>query len=188
MASDEEFIPFTKAERIQQLNDVDKKITSLLYSAGLALQTLAASKESSTASSNAEKREAFEESTGTFLRTLQAVEVQLDRHIRGLEEAAIIPKEAAKKDEKKGLTDEEQRRRFGVGGAGQEKEEKEDISINEGSLGKLDVGSLNSRGGRVDRGMEAELWSKARRILEDDGGNGAANGQHQDEKDLDMNG
>jgi hypothetical protein len=33
-------------------------------------------------------------------------------------------------------------------------------------LGKLDIGWLNSRSGRVERDMEAELWEKARTFLE----------------------
>lgn len=35
------------------------------------------------------------------------------------------------------------------------------------SLGKLDIGWLNSRSGRVGRDMEAELWEKARIFLEE---------------------
>jgi hypothetical protein len=37
------FTRFTKAERIEQLNEIDKSITALLQSAGLALQTLSSS-------------------------------------------------------------------------------------------------------------------------------------------------
>jgi hypothetical protein len=33
-------------------------------------------------------------------------------------------------------------------------------------LGNLDIGWLNSRSGRVERDMEAELWEKARTFLE----------------------
>jgi hypothetical protein len=34
------------------------------------------------------------------------------------------------------------------------------------SMGKLDIGWLNSRSGRVGRDMEAELWERAREFLE----------------------
>ena len=33
-------------------------------------------------------------------------------------------------------------------------------------MGKLDIGFLNTRSGRVGRDMEAELWEKARSFLE----------------------
>jgi hypothetical protein len=34
------------------------------------------------------------------------------------------------------------------------------------SYGKLDIGWLNSRSGRVGRDNETELWAKARKFLE----------------------
>ena len=36
----------------------------------------------------------------------------------------------------------------------------------EGGTGKLDIGWLNSRSGKVGRDNEAELWKKARTFLE----------------------
>jgi hypothetical protein len=39
-------------------------------------------------------------------------------------------------------------------------------SVVEGGMGKLDIGWLNSRSGRVERDMEAELWERARVFLE----------------------
>jgi len=92
--------------------------------------------------------------------------VQLERHILGLEEETIIPKDPPKPKEK-GLTAEEEQRRLGAMG---KPEEKDIVSVNEGAMGKLDLGWLNSRAGRVDRGMEAEVWSKARAFLEDETG------------------
>ena len=100
------------------------------------------------------------------MKTLQAVEVQLERHILGLEEENIVPKDTPKPKEK-GLTAEEEQRRLGAAG---KPEERDTVSVNEGSMGKLDLGWLNSRAGRVDRGMEAELWSRARGFLEDRAG------------------
>lgn len=35
-----------------------------------------------------------------------------------------------------------------------------------GGLGKLDVGWVNSRGSRIERDMESELWDGARKFLE----------------------
>ncbi len=39
-------------------------------------------------------------------------------------------------------------------------------TLADGRMGKLDIGWLNSRSGRVGRDMEAELWGKARTFLE----------------------
>jgi Mediator complex protein len=47
-------------------------------------------------------------------------------------------------------------------------------TLADGGMGKLDIGWLNSRSGRVGRDMEAELWEKARTFLEGLG-NGASN-------------
>jgi hypothetical protein len=38
-----------------------------------------------------------------------------------------------------------------------------------GNVGSLDVGWLNSRGSKVERDMEAELWGKAKDFLEKEG-------------------
>lgn len=100
--------------------------------------------------------------------------MQLERHITGLEEELIIPKDAPRPGGKAagvGLTVEEEQRRLGAMGTGREAEEKKDIvSVNEGAIGKLDLGWLNSRAGKVDRGMEAELWKAAKTFLEEETG------------------
>ncbi|KAF4619017.1 hypothetical protein G7Y89_g14830 [Cudoniella acicularis] len=151
------FKPFTKAERIQQLNDIDKSITQLLHSAGRALQTLASS-ESASQFNPSDRREAFEEASNLYLKTLRTVDVGLKRQILGLEEADIIKAASAKpklKDAKDLFIK-----------SGPKTAEAADATVTEISLGKLDVGWLNSRSGRVGRDMEAELWGKARAFLE----------------------
>jgi hypothetical protein len=162
-AQDVAFVPFTKAERIRQLNDIDKvrkvppllahaltcaqSITQLLKSAGLALQILAASQESS--QPVAGRKEAFKSATDNYLSTLHSVDLRLRRQIWGLEEADIIIDKKTK--------DSQQPK---IGGDG--KPEKDF----EGGTGKLDIGWLNSRSGKVGRDNEAELWAKARTFLE----------------------
>ena len=158
--------PFTKAEHIQQLNDIDKvqkptpappyltdvpqSITQLLSSAGLALQTLSATHATSETPIS-ERKEAFQKASESYLTTLQKVDVLLRRNIYGLEEANIIPAEKKTREQVKGgKTD---------GGA-------KAIGGDVASLGKLDIGWLNSRSGRVGRDMEAELWEKAKVFLE----------------------
>lgn len=159
------FTPFTTAERIQQLNDIDKSITALLHSAGLALQTLSSSATQTSPSPTQNKREAFQEISNTYLRTLQSVDVRLRRQIYGLEEADIIPGEKSKP---KGDGQESTAGGMAAMMAGQGAGAKEEtlISVGDGGMGKLDIGWLNSRSQSVDRNMEGELWSKARAFLE----------------------
>ncbi|TVY42510.1 hypothetical protein LSUB1_G003881 [Lachnellula subtilissima] len=156
--TDLSFKPLTKAERIQQLNDIDKSITTLLHSAGLALKTLTDS-----SSSPSSRRTAFQSASESYLKTLQKADISLKRQIWGLEEADIIPAEKAKGKEGK-----EGKDMFAMGGARVGGDVKEG-RVEEGGMGKLDIGWLNSRGGRVERDMEAELWGRARVFLEGDG-------------------
>ena len=97
----------------------------------------------------AERKKAFETATDTYLTTLQKVDVGLKRQIWGLEEADIIIEKKAR---------ETQELQSGPGA----KPEK-DL---EGGTGKLDIGWLNSRSGKVGRDNEAELWAKAGKFLE----------------------
>lgn len=181
--------PFTKAERIQQLNDIDKvrliksllilkhcltvsqSILQLVQTAGQTLKILTASQEPGESQSPHEKRKAFESASNSYLRTLQSVDVRLRRQILGLEEADIIPADKAKsKNKGKSAVEPTEPRRPAVPGnmAGS----KTDDVAPEGGMGNLDIGFLNSRSGRVGRDMEAELWSKSRKFLEDlDNGN-----------------
>ncbi|KIM95104.1 hypothetical protein OIDMADRAFT_106642 [Oidiodendron maius Zn] len=159
------FTPFTTAERIQQLNEIDKSITSLLHSAGLALQTLGSSAAHSSSSPIKNKREAFQEISNAYLRTLQSVDVRMRRQIYGLEEADIIPGEKIK------AKGEGQETTLGgtsavIVGQGVGGKEEALISVGDGGMGKLDIGWLNSRSQSVDRDMEAELWEKAKIFLE----------------------
>lgn len=69
-------------------------------------------------------------------------------------------------------------------GAGK-KEVSDEVPPVEGKLGNLDIGWLNSRSGIVDRNMEAELWVKARKFLEDmKEGKGTDRGEGEDEVDM----
>ncbi|RDW71185.1 hypothetical protein BP6252_07748 [Coleophoma cylindrospora] len=154
-AEDSSFVPFTKAERIQQLNDIDKSITQLLQSAGLATKTLSAFQDPAESASS-DRRDAFQAASNSYLKTLQSVDVRLRRQIYGLEEANIIPAEIAKTKKPA----EKSSQRDGPSTSS-------DLSmVTEGTMGKLDIGWLNSRSGRVGRDMEAELWSKAKTFVE----------------------
>jgi len=97
--------------------------------------------------------------------------------VYGLEEAGIIPAEIAKP---KGKDGPELVGGMTIGGKG-----KEEVSVGEGVMGKLDIGWLNSRSGRVGRAMEAELWERARGFLEGiEGADGQQNG-HAETTDAD---
>jgi hypothetical protein len=168
------FQAFSKAERIQQLNDIDKvtpiyyllsvfllnhlqSITQLLQSAGLAIKTLTATQSPPSTPAPTDRREAFQEASNSYLTTLQSVDVRLRRQIYGLEEADIIPAEKAKAKGKEGP---------GIMGRGGGRPAEAEKVVDEGGMGKLDIGWLNSRSGRVGRDMEAELWEKAKGFLE----------------------
>ncbi|PBP16263.1 hypothetical protein BUE80_DR013059 [Diplocarpon rosae] len=161
--------PFTKAERIQQLNDIDKSITQLLQSAGLALQTLSAT-QSQTEEPISSRKKAFQEASNSYLTTLQKVDVVLRRNIWGLEEANIINPEKARRKVPQ----------TGNGMPGRAALEADAATADVNSLGKLDIGWLNSRSGRVGRDMEAELWERARMFLE------AQQEREPDRKDVDV--
>ena len=53
-------------------------------------------------------------------------------------------------------------------------------SVVEGGMGKLDIGWLNSRSGRVERDMEGEIWGRAREFLEGEKGEGNGDGEEGD--------
>lgn len=95
-----------------------------------------------------------------FLTTLTSVDVRLKRQIFGLEEAGILTLDKARlKDDD--LLSGGQRPALEPNGMGM--------------VGSLDVGWLKSRSNQVEREMEAELWTKARKHLDDVAG-GAKNG------------
>ncbi|EFX01215.1 hypothetical protein CMQ_6157 [Grosmannia clavigera kw1407] len=151
--------PFTLAERLQQLTDIDNDITTLLSLANKALKPLSypiAGSEAQPAEAPKDfanpaeihtetQVAAFKEAMDSFLSTLHSVDVQLKRQIWGLEEASII---SLKESKSAGVSLEPN----GVG-----------------DIGGLDVGWLNSRSNKVDRDMEAEQWAKMRAVLKHTG-------------------
>src|SRR5262245_19080491 len=93
--------------------------------------------------------ERFKTAMNGLLSTLHTVDVQMRRQVMGLEEAGIIV-------------------------LGNEKQETDGRTVVKASLqpnavgnvGNLDGGWLNSRGGKVERDMEAELWKEASAVLD----------------------
>ncbi|KAI0442164.1 mediator complex, subunit Med11 [Xylaria telfairii] len=161
MATNEQqtpFVPFTKAERIQQLGDIDKKIVSLLRSTAQAIQCLGkrAPLDEDIATTNTDPTQQFKESMDEFVKTLRVVNVGIKRQIWGLEEAGIISLN------KKELNIREE------GGEVQASNARNGLLEPDGSgkIGGLDVGWLNSRSNKVERDMEADLWQEAEDILQ----------------------
>ncbi|KAI0967481.1 mediator complex, subunit Med11 [Xylaria arbuscula] len=152
------FVPFTKAERIQQLGDIDKKIVSLLRSTGQAIQCLGKRvvPNEDVPMTNSDPNQHFKESMDEFMKTLREVNVGMKRQIWGLEEAGIIS--LAKKEVN---TREE-------GGEVQASNARVGLLEPDGNgkIGGLDVGWLNSRSNRVEKDMEADLWQEAEDILQ----------------------
>lgn len=206
-AETDAFVPFTKAERIQQLNDIDKSITTLLHSAGLALKTLTSQPQTTSSSTSPQKREIFIQTSDAYLKTLHSVDVLMRRQIYGLEEASIVPpiltkpKLSEQSAYKMGLGDpeppprtpeerrlrEEKMKRLEM----ERIEENMNLNLKEGGMGKLDKGWLNTRSARVERDLEAELWRETRAFLESIGGlEGIEKGEREESngKDHDMSG
>ncbi|KAI1825586.1 mediator complex, subunit Med11 [Xylaria intraflava] len=151
------FVPFTKAERIQQLGDIDKNIASLLRSTGKAMQCLGKRKpqdESNTMAGD-DPVQQFKESMDEFMRTLRTVNVGMKRQIWGLEEAGIISL-----DKKEPNTREE----GGEVRASTSRNTRLEPDGN-GKIGGLDVGWLNSRSNKVEKDMEADLWQEAEDLI-----------------------
>ncbi|KAI1080709.1 mediator complex protein-domain-containing protein [Whalleya microplaca] len=167
------FVPFTKAERIQQLGEIDRNIVSLLRSTARAIETLGkkeAPSEDTAMGGNDNQSQVFQDSMNDFLRTLRSVNVGMKRQIWGLEEAGIIS--LGKKESPMNLKED--------GGEVQGTSKNGPIEPDgDGKIGGLDVGWLNSRSDKVERDMEAALWDEAemflQRTLHGQSANGKAN-------------
>ncbi|KAI0160039.1 mediator complex, subunit Med11 [Hypoxylon sp. FL1284] len=154
------FLPFTKAERIQQLGEIDRDIVSLLRSTAQAVQTLGkqqAQGEDVAMTENKDHQvDVFQNSMNDFLRTLRTVNVNMKRQIWGLEEADIVTLDT---NETSGADPESSKP-----SAGQRKAPLQPDG--DGKIGGLDVGWLNSRSDKVEKDMEADLWNEAEAYLQ----------------------
>ncbi|KAI1377135.1 mediator complex, subunit Med11 [Hypoxylon crocopeplum] len=171
------FVPFTKAERMQQLSEIDRNIVSLLRSTAAAVQTLGKQQpegeDTTMTDDKDQQQDVFQDSMNDFLRTLRTVNVGVKRQIWGLEEAHIISVDS---NGPQGTKEEGGE----VQGAGRSNAPiKPDGN---GKIGGLDVGWLNSRSDRVERGIEADLWDEAelllQRLLQKGDANQTTNGNH----------
>ncbi|EAW08423.1 mediator of RNA polymerase II transcription subunit 11 [Aspergillus clavatus NRRL 1] len=139
---------FTSADRIRQLNEVDKDVARLIHSAGLAVQALtnARSTDTSSTDSSLESHKArFREATSQYFALLSSIDVRLRRQVYALEEANILAPESTS-------------RAGDLAGAGS--------AAATGASNPLDVSWLNSRKDTVGKDKEAELWAAARGFVE----------------------
>lgn len=152
--------PFTVEENVQQLNEIDKGIVQLMSQTATALNSLTIpsipantgfpTEASKPSLDSGAQKDAFREATDSFLTTLHTIDVKLKRQILALEEAGIINLANPPRQDPNGPP-------------------KASLKPNGvGAIGNLDVGWLNSRGPRVERDMESELWSRAKELLEKD--------------------
>ncbi|UKZ69870.1 uncharacterized protein TrAtP1_010873 [Trichoderma atroviride] len=152
-------VPFTLEENISQLNFIDKSMVQLMNHTAAALGALTTPESSSDSSApasvdSAAQKEVFRQATDTFLSTLHSIDVRMKRQILALEEAGIVNLSS------------------GAPRQGPNPNIKPSLKPNGvGAIGNLDVGWLNSRGTKVERDMELELWKRTREILEKDDGN-----------------
>lgn len=151
--------PNLPSSRIADLIAIDKDVTLILRSAGLAIQALTnptnAAKDADPQSIESTKQ-AFEARSREFLHRAQAVEARLRRNVYALEEAGIIAAEQGVLDRAPAGTTG-----LAAGNAGASV-----MPITNGGLGNLDIGWLNSRKDGVGMRKEAELWGEARVQLE----------------------
>ncbi|KAL4944010.1 mediator complex, subunit Med11 [Aspergillus oleicola] len=158
---------FTSADRIRQLNDIDKDVAKLIHSAGLAIQALtnakspnpntnlpptASSADLNNSSNTLDSHKTrFKEATSQYFALLSSIDVRLRRQVYALEEASILAPDTV---------------------AGTRGGEGSFSGSAGGAQGTLDVSWLNSRKDTVGKEKEAELWRAAREFVEGLDGDG----------------
>lgn len=151
-------------ERIKELNAIDKDIVNLVRTAGMAIKTLTPRSrlpsELEAGQMDVEsRREAFTSSTADYFRLLESISVRLKRQIYALEEADIVPAEIEAPISEPPAT-------VSASSLAPAPPRRGGPTLPRGGLGNLDVSWLNSRADVAGRIMEAELWAKARSLLE----------------------
>lgn len=145
----------------------------MLHSAGLAIKALTNRSLSehdtqpSQSRSIEQQKDEFTAAASQYFSLLSSVDVRLRRQIYALEEAEIIPAEAATKEQQTNLTV--------LPGSAAHPNVPNPLTTKQaaagksastgGGLGALDVGWLNSRNDNVGKEMEAELWGKAKNFV-----------------------
>lgn len=146
---------FTPAQRVAELNEIDRSLTTLLASASEAVGVLANARNGNAIASKYEAQEKiFQRASSTYFATLSSIEVGLKRQVYALEEAGLI-QPGEERDAKKGKAVLERP----VTGAG---------------VGQLDSSWLNAMANNgVQDGLQREILKEAKEFLSAaKGGNG----------------
>ncbi|RAO69393.1 uncharacterized protein BHQ10_005405 [Talaromyces amestolkiae] len=148
---------FSSADRIRQLNEIDKDIAKLVNSAGLAIQALTNAKSTGTTTGNTvtERKAAFKDSTSQYFSLLSSIDVRLRRQVYALEEAGILEAESSTATTVSFKNDTVTTTGAGAGGTG----------TAAGTFNPLEISWLNSRKDTVGKDKEAESWAAAREFL-----------------------
>ena len=113
----------------------------------------------------ADRKAFFTIASSEYFATLSSIDVRLRRQIYALEEADIVSPESAAKETQPKITVPPALAVMG-GAQGHDFSKQAKPEKASGGLGNLDVGWLNSRNDKVEKEMEAELWAKAREMVE----------------------
>ena len=145
-------ISFTPADRIAELNEIDRSISTLLSAASDAVGILSSSATSELQEkalrSPASTRTAFTAAAATYFSTLSFIEVRLRRQVYALEEADLI-RQGDERDARRGRSLGNDSGMARVGG------------------GPLDPSWLNARASdKVGVGKKRELLAQAREFVE----------------------
>jgi hypothetical protein len=139
------------------------------------LRTTVANPENTIKDLNTDERlTTFRDSMNAFITTLHSVDVRLKRQIWALEEAGIISLKSTREPAAEGSGAAEN------GGTGQAAaataaggDDAGGAALKTGlgpdgvgKVGGLDVGWLNARSSKVERDMEAELWTEIREYFD----------------------
>lgn len=141
-----------------------------MESAGLAIKALTTNSSVSAerwpmaTRSIKDQKEEFKVATSQYFSLLSSIDVRLRRQINALEEADIIPAEAASKDAQNTSNLTSAFATLG-GGASVKGTSGSKQTNSNGGLGNLDVAWLNSRNDKVGKEMDAELWEKAKAFV-----------------------
>ncbi|KAL8763118.1 MAG: hypothetical protein Q9184_001011 [Pyrenodesmia sp. 2 TL-2023] len=167
MAAKEGEKELSAAERVSQLNEVDKNVVKLLQHAGIAIKTLTVSTleaggHEDDEGQDMEKRKGdFAAASSQYFATLSSIDAQLRRHITALEDAGVLPSEAVIQGTQPAPTQAQ-----AASYSSKEPPAKPKSTITNGGLGHIDIGWLNSRNDNVEKIMEAELWEQAQILLQ----------------------
>lgn len=115
----------------------------------------------STSQSVPHRKASFTAATTQYFALLSSIDVDIRLQIRALEEADILPSEAASKESQ---SDSEVMRNQSIG-LGSRAFTSSRNNFSGGGVGSFDIGWLNSRNDSVSKEMQAELWKKASDFL-----------------------